>query len=346
MLADSRRAAPLWQPTAYWQPYCARIARELARTGLKDVRVNQRLIKGFALGGAPQPTLPRAAWKRVVWRLAAGAPVVRLIVAEHRRLVAAEHARAVRGAVLHAAEVLDDLAADFPGLRPPAGLDAGGAEDAFDWRGHTVTAHWVEYLCRAADFYGAVAPERIHAILEIGPGLGLSTLAHLALNPHLKLVVNCDIPPVLYVATQFLRASPGLRVIDYLDWRAGARASAESGARPVLVQIAPWQLADLAEPVDAAFNAFSFQEMEQDICRAYAAIVARRTTGWLCLHGSVEGHKPGAGGQQVPVGMSFLRRLFAPDFPDEVATPGHWVRLYGRDSREAAVLARGPAPAA
>ena len=339
MLADSRRAAPLWQPTAYWQPYCARIARELARTGLKDVRVNQRLLKGFALGGAPQPTLPRAAWKRVVWRLAAGAPVVRLIVAEHRRLVAAEHARAVRGAVLHAAEVLDDLAADFPGLRPPAGLDAGGAEDAFDWRGHTVTAHWVEYLCRAADFYGAVAPERVHTILEIGPGLGLSTLAHLALNPHLRLVVNCDIPPVLYVATQFLRAIPGVNVVDYLDWRDRGVREAADGA-PTVVQIAPWQLPEVTFSVDAAFNAFSFQEMEREVCEAYAGIVRARTKGAVFLHAMAEGHRPGAGGQRAPVGLGFLRGLFAGDFPVEVPMPGHWARHYRGEPEEVLLLAR------
>ncbi|HEX9646401.1 MAG TPA: hypothetical protein VGB88_02805, partial [Alphaproteobacteria bacterium] len=91
MLADSQSAGPLWRPGAYWRPYCARITRELARTGLSDVRTNQRLLKGYALGGVPAPTLPRAAWKRAVWTLAERAPVVALIVGEYRRLVAAEH---------------------------------------------------------------------------------------------------------------------------------------------------------------------------------------------------------------------------------------------------------------
>jgi putative sugar O-methyltransferase len=338
MLADSRQAAPLWRPTAYWEPYCARIARELARTGLKDVRVNQRLLKGFALGGVPQPTLPRAAWKRGIWRLVAGAPVARLIVTEHRRLIAAEHARAVRGAVLHAAGVIDALAADFPGLAPPAGLDAGGAEDAFDWRGHRVTAHWVEYLCRAADFYGAVKPEAVRAILEIGPGLGLSTLAHLGLNPQLELVVNCDIPPVLYIATQFLRAVPDIHVIDYLDWRGGVRGPRDGA--PTVIQIAPWQLPELTQSVDAAFNDFSFQEMEREVCEAYAGIVRARTTGAVFLHAMAEGHRPGAGGQRAPVGMGFLRGLLEGDFPVEVPIPGLWARHYRGEPGEALLLAR------
>lgn len=342
MLADSRQVDPLWRPTAYWEPYCARMERELVRAGLRNFRTNHRLLKGFAFGGVPVPTLPRAAWKSAVWRMAEAAPVVSPIVAEYRRLVAAEHRQLTKSLILHARHVLDELARSFPEITPPKGIEAGGAEDAFVWRDRVCTAHWVAYLCRVADFYAVVPAERVRAILEIGPGLGLSTLAHLALNPHLALVVNCDIPPVLYVSTQYLRAIEGVRVVDYLDWRDhGIREDSAKGrpGAPVVFQLAPWQLPEVTTTVEAAFNSFSFHEMERHVCANYAAEIKARTTSHVMLRSSLTGREPVAEGQGAPVDLAFLKQLFRDGFPRELTLPGLWALHYGEDPRTAVLLA-------
>jgi putative sugar O-methyltransferase len=340
MLTDAAESGPLWRPAAYWQGYCQRIERELKRAGLSNLRINQALLKGFALGGAPRPTLPRAAWKRAVWRGLERMPGTATVVAEYRRLLAASHGRAVNAEVDHARLALDRLAAALPQLTPPEGLANGGAEDSFFWRGHTVTADWVRQLARLADFYRAVPRNEIKAIVEIGPGLGLSTLAHVTLNPALRLVINCDIPPVLYVSTQFLKSVPSVEVVDYREAASGDALVPRGPDRPTLYQLAPWQLPAAEFEVDAFFNAFSFQEMERDICRSYAAVVSPRVSHYVLLHSSVAGHKPGAGGQRQPVTMAFLKQTFSARFPNTIGLGGLWAELYGEDPATMVLLSR------
>lgn len=339
MMTDGRKAGPLWRPAAYWQSYCKRIERELERSSLNNLRTNQALLKGYAVGGVPLPTLPGASWKRVIWRLLERVPGTGIIHAENRRLIRATHRRAVDVEIKHARLALDRLADSVAHLAPPSGLSNGGAEDAFDWRGHTVTADWVRQVARLADFYKAISPHYVTAIVEIGPGLGLSTLAHMALNPNLKLVINCDIPPVLYIATQFLKSFPQLDVVDYRDVSQQSELVARSTDRPTLYQLAPWQLPGANYTAEAFFNAFSFQEMEPEICASYAQAISEHVTRFALLHSSVTGHQPGAGGQRAPVTMDFLKDTFGTYFSEQVPLGSLWADLYGEDPNTMIMLA-------
>ncbi len=317
MVRDSEQQNELWTPTSYWRGYCNRITRELAARGLSGFRTNQAILKGFAGGGVSQATMPVAGWKRAIWKATERLPVVKRIVVEHRRLVHAEHIRCVQCQVRLAALMLDRVAVDFPNLSPPEGLASGGAEDVFLWRGHAVTSDWLVHVVRAAAFYRVFSPETIGSILEIGPGLGLSTLAHLALNPHLSIVVNVDIPPVLYVSTQFLKSVKGIRVVDYRNCQKLEQIRPVAFDEPVVWQIAPWQLPRVEGRYDAFFNAYSFQEMEKDVCANYIRVVKALVAKHVVLHSSVAGHKSGAGGQKEPIPIDFLCDLFRDQFPKQ-----------------------------
>ena len=131
------------------------------------------------------------------------------------------------------------------------------------------------YLTRIADFYTRIPPSEVTSILEIGPGLGLSTLAHMTLNPHLRIVANVDIVPVLYLSTQFLRTVDGVDLVDYREMRDTSRSRSTPRQRRRLYQMAPWQLPKLEGQIDYFFNAFSFQEMEEEVIRSYAAEIFR-----------------------------------------------------------------------
>ena len=341
MLIDGARADPVWKPAAYWLSYCRRIERELEHTGLAGLRTNQALLKGFASGGTPLPTPPRAAWKRSVWRILETMPGVATVIAEYRRLLVASHGRANDAEVRFARLALDRIAETCTQIAPPEGLANGGAENTFVWQGHTVTADWVTHLARLADFYRAVPADQIKAILEIGPGLGLSTLAHIALNPGLRMIVNCDIPPVLYISTQYLKSIPTIEVVDCRaamsdDGVLRPRAS----DRPTVYQLASWQMPYLNFEADAFFNAFSFQEMELDICRRYADAVAQRVNRYVLLHSSVAGHAPGAGDQKQPVSIEFLRQIFGGAFPKKNELGTLWTELYDNDPRQVLLLSR------
>ncbi len=339
MIRWSEQQSDLWRPTSYWRGYCQRITDELEREGLSNFRQNQGILKGFAAGGVARRDLPRARWKRLVWRGVEQLPVVRRIISEYARLLSAEnqHHQATRVRLAHM--LLDELAKDFPDLAPVNGLANGGAADAFEWRGHTVSADWLPYLARAAAFYRLVPAGEITSLIEIGPGLGFSSLAHLAINPHLKLIVNVDIPPVLYVSTQFLKSIPDIDVIDARQAGDGEIALRPGADSPSVYQLAPWQLPKIRGRLDAFFNAYSFQEMEKEICTNYARQLIPIIGKTVMLLSAPSGHRPGAGGQKAPISLDFLTGLFSNEFAHRLPVRDRALELFVEPA-EVALLSR------
>lgn len=330
MIQGASQSGPLWIATPYWQGYRDRILRELARNGLRGMRNNQTLLKGFAFGGMPRPELPALGWKRTVWEILAALPGVNRILAEHNRVFAAEYERHKATRRNLARVAMDEIVKVFPDLKPPVGIANEGADDAFAWRGHVLVPAFAMYLSRLADFYTNVPPKEVTAILEIGPGLGLSSLAHMTLNPHLRVIANVDIVPVLYLSTQFLRSVDGIDLVDYREMRdhvSIAIEPVESGVR--LYQMAPWQLPKLEGQIDYFFNSFSFQEMEEEIVRNYVQEIFRLVDKGALIHSMVQGHKPGAGGQRAPVTLEFLTQAFGEKWPNAKPIEGFWPRFYG-----------------
>ncbi len=341
LIADDAAASPLHRPTAYWRPYAARIVTELQRAGLAGFRQNQTILKGYASGGVAKPTLPQAAWKRTIWTGVSSLPGVSRIVGEQARVIRALSLRLRRMQVAHARLVLDRIADRYPDMKLPDGIANGGADDAFMWRGQEVTSDFVMYLSRVADLYGKLDPKRVTSILEIGPGLGLSSLAHVTLNPALKVAVNVDIVPVGYISSRFLASIPSLDVIEYTAVREAERIAIAAPASGIRVYaLPPWMLAKVEGSVDLALNAFSFQEMEEDVVRAYAADVRRLTRRAIMLHSRIEGHKAQAGGQQKPVTMAYLESLFEADFPARTTLPGLWSDAYDENPERAVLRSR------
>jgi putative sugar O-methyltransferase len=268
-----------------------------------------------------------------VWRALQALPGVRQIVAEQQRVLAAEYSHHRDTRRQHAHMVMDEIADAFPDIRPPAGIANGGADDAFTWRGHTLVPAFVMYLSRIADFYTRVPPKDVTSIIEIGPGLGLGSLAHMTLNPGLQVIVNVDIVPVLYLSTRFLKSIEGVEVIDYRALRGSDRIVPERASNAVRIyQLAPWQLPRVDGAFDFFFNAFSFQEMETEVCRNYAAQVMRLVERGVLLHSMAGGHKPGAGGQKAPVTLGFLEALFQEKFHTVTRLDGYWPHHYGGDA--------------
>jgi putative sugar O-methyltransferase len=226
------------------------------------------------------------------------------------------------------------VSARFPALSIPDGIANGDADDTFDWQGMPVTAHWVMYLTRAANFYNHVDPAQVTSILEIGPDLGLSSLAHLALNPHLRVIVNVDIVSVAYVSSCLLSSSAALQVTDYAAVRALETIDiALSGDKPRL-----WSLPKIRGQFDYAFNAFSFQEMEEAVCENYAREVMRLTRRGVHLHSRTGGHKVNACGQAKPITMEDLQAMLQAVFPHGTVIGDLWAAAAQRPASEAILL--------
>ncbi|MCY4238048.1 MAG: hypothetical protein OXC93_06810 [Rhodospirillaceae bacterium] len=134
------------------------------------------MLKGYAHGGVPEPTLPSNLAKRLAFRVIERAPGVSRVIAEYRRLLRAQHGTLLAQEKRLAAHMLDAVAERYPTLRLPD-TTAGDGADLMRWRDQDVAAAFVVYLVRAADFYAAVPAGHVRSLMEVGPGLGFSTLA-------------------------------------------------------------------------------------------------------------------------------------------------------------------------
>ena len=325
---DAAKVAGVWRPKARWLGYAQRINREIERAGLKDFRINYRLLKGFSQGGTPMPTLPQNFVKRAVWQTVERMPIMRTILAEERRLVKALHRKQVSEEIVLAQFVLSELEREGKNFIPPDGLAHGSAEDTFTDNERVMTALWVEHLARAFDTYRLISAKKVETIVEVGSGLVQTTLAHQTMNPHLKWVVNIDIPPVLYIAGQYLRSISGVEVVDYSETRDLKRIYPQeaSDGRLRVYMLATWQTPRLEAKVDLFLNSASFQEMDRETCLAYAKEIARLVQKWAVLHCGRGGEKSKI--DAGAVSADFVLDAFRQRFNTHDVHSGDWQKWY------------------
>ncbi len=341
LLKDAARQSDCWQPGARWATYDTRIASELLGNELGSFRRNHQLVKGFAPGGVPRP-IPRASTaRRVIWQGLVRIPGVSRILQQYDHLLGAQHGALVKATRMHARLALDRLLAEFPQLVPLEGTVNGGAEDLIEWDGIAVSAHWVEHLWRVADFYRRVDSKTVKSVLEIGPGLGFSTLAHIAFNPHLKTVVNVDIVPVLYLATQFLKSTGCARVVDYREIHSagGIKQSLGDNGQVTIFQLPPWEMPNIDIEFDLFLNAASMQEMTEPIIENYIRHVNRLVRGY-CFLLMGDPDIP-ADGDAVPA--RYIRELLKTHFPHRTKITDGWSEIYERSSYVPQLLCSGSA---
>jgi putative sugar O-methyltransferase len=122
-------------------------------------------------------------------------------------------------------------------------------------------------LCMAAlSRHVRTAPK---SFLELGGGFGVLGELVMSRDPEAR-YVNCDIPPLLTVASYYLTTLFGDdRVLTYDD-QVSSRGPIEV---PRSACLPNWRIGDLKGPFDVFVNAFSFQEMEPEVVQRYVDTV-------------------------------------------------------------------------
>lgn len=310
LLDDYEVAQPPWRITSYWRPYHARILRVLEEDGIDNLLSNARLLKGFAVGGTPRLTEPANPLKKRIRALTLKLPIVAGAVAEYEKLLEVSTRREARLRAKLARIALDRISRDFPNMTLDADLTQAGAADLFEWNGTQISAAFAPYLARAADFYRSLDSADFDAFLEIGPGIGWSSLAHAALNPNIRTIVNIDIPSTIYLSTQFLKSTGLFDVVDYKDFKTTKVVEPGAPGRIKLYQLPPWSIEHLTLPNACVHNAASFQEMSPDVVRAYADVIHRLDPKCVWLICNEMAVRDGNRDHQS-VSMPFLEDLFA-----------------------------------
>jgi putative sugar O-methyltransferase len=113
--------------------------------------------------------------------------------------------------------------------------------------------------------------------LKLGGGFGIN--AHLLIEnyPNIRKIIYLDIPPNLYVGTQYLKSFYGKCVKTYSETSKLGKIEFDSGDELEIICIAPHQIERLAVDVDIFQNSHSFVEMSSDIVKNYAKHIDRMT---------------------------------------------------------------------
>lgn len=312
LIKDLEVASEPWRITPYWATYHERLIREIKKSGLASLQNNYQLLKGFASGGPPTVIKPNNKLKRSVFEIVPQLPVISKVFGEYNRLIQALHKQNVVLGQKIATQALAQIEEQVGALMIFGELTAGGSQEGFEYQKNSYVPTFVNYLARAADFYRIVPMEEVTSLIEIGPGLGWSTIAHRTLNPHLRTIVNVDLPATLYISTQFLKAVGGIEVVNYAQYLAEEKQIFQaSGEHPVCYQLPIWCFEDINTPIDWLHNAFSFQEMEPNVVEAYARHAGSIVTRGAWLLSQPDGHKIGAGGQNKQVTYPVIESAFS-----------------------------------
>lgn len=228
MLDDLAASPAAFKPTNYWSVYERRFLPELVARGLRDFRRRHEsvlssfgatdfrprgayvdLSRSRVFGNRVTQHLP--GWKRLLSRLndvlnRDGMSAVRLDVYECGLRELQESAFR-----------LTQLYGEHAGARALDSIElssAGNPEDVFEIAGRAYTMRALYYYLRYAYCCQFVDFDEIDLMVELGSGMGRQIEIVRKLHPRIR-VIAFDIPPQLYVCSQFLSAVFPDAVIGY-----------------------------------------------------------------------------------------------------------------------------------
>lgn len=154
-----------------------------------------------------------------------------------------------------------------------------GCDWSVEIKGKTYPILYVE-LCQQIDQIAKrVNLNEVTSVFEIGGGFG--AMAHILLQnfPNIKTYIYLDIPPNLFIGTQYLKSLFPGRVHDYLALRdldvIRPQQRRAGGDGPDIFCICPWQIERLDYTADLFYNSHSFVEMNESIVSNYAAHIKK-----------------------------------------------------------------------
>lgn len=149
----------------------------------------------------------------------------------------------------------------------------GGCVTCLDLGGRKLSHHYLQLLDTIDRVQEDTKFQPESVFFEIGGGFGAN--AHLLVELFgVRKIIYLDIPPNLYVATQYLKSFFGDGVKDYKA-NQGKPIAFENNDKLEIFCITPPQIEDIDAKVDIFHNAHSFVEMPKFVVSNYAQHVNR-----------------------------------------------------------------------
>lgn len=290
LLDDAGRQSGVHRPGPYWERSARFAARAMRERGLSGFRsaAGGLVGQGYTDGVSLDPTLPwaKGSWPRRALKALVDRPAVRRLLykafddALRDRQAHVDRVEGQLLRVLHEDRLVSSGLLD----RLPDTL-YGGCDLTAEIGGRTVSRHYLFNLFQLENLAAEADFSKARTVFEIGGGFGSNAHLLLHLYPNVRKYLYLDIPPMLYVGTQYLRHFYPDAVSDYAKTRSSESLAFSDGDELEILAIAPWQLDRVRSPFDVFYNSYSMQEMTPAVVANYAAQVKRLAApqARLCL---------------------------------------------------------------
>lgn len=295
MLKDQQNKRDVYKPCPYWTQYSKRTADAIITDGVETFRSNSRIGKGYADNVLMDPfdLLSNDSLKHKVHRFIRNNPAIKKYFLEpYKKQLKRQYREAQLYRNLYYTNILGDWFDKFSKKHPLPDTLVGNPQDTVTINGQKIGSSYLYSFLRVYNYSKHIDFSKIESVFEVGGGFGSFSHTLLHLYPNIRKLVYLDIPPILYVGTQYLKHFYHNEVVDYTQTSKLENLSFESNDKREIIAICPWQIENLDTKFDLFWNSASFQEMTPDVVGNYTRHTNRllKVNGKLCLMMYKAGH--------------------------------------------------------
>jgi len=277
MVSESESAQDLYRPGKYWLSMTKNAAREIRKYGLSDFRGASNSIGTSYADNAYVDTRNdlNNGFRRLLRLFLAKIYPFSMIFDSQVSLTRGYYSSMVdfKNQIANQSPVIAGLTRKF---KVPKDTLRGGCLDYSDITGlGKVSNHYLELLHTHEVLQRHIDFQSANSFFEIGGGFGVNIHILIENYKNIRKFVYLDIPPNLYVGTQYLRSFYGDSIKSYLKTKNLDKIEFNKTNELEILCIAPHQIEKLDASVDIFQNAHSFVEMPQPIVANYAKHIDR-----------------------------------------------------------------------
>jgi len=288
MMTDAKQCEEVYLPGPYWQGYCSRVYKAIKKYGLNDFRNNAAISKGYADSVTFDPhELWIGNWKNNLIRSFVKLPLIKsriipsyLNLIQHQfnqmKFYREKYFNFTFGNWIR--ETLSNF--NIPETCYP------GTKETINIDGKEISLIYIDHLMRIYNFSQHIDFSKAKTVFEIGGGFGTNAHLLMSMYPNIKKYIYCDIQPILYVSTQYLKHFFKEDVYDYAKLRDKNTISFKDNSEREIFCIPPWLLNNVQADVDVFWNSASFQEMPVNTINKYIEFIlkfSKNTSLATCL---------------------------------------------------------------
>jgi len=290
MLRDQRNQKGLYLPGPYWQQNSARVVDAIRRKGTQNFRAESSISKGYADSVVLDPfeLLYVGGLKSRVYKTIVDSQIFRRYFATKYLANTGKHFRKSQEyRDLYFSEILGDWFSQFSTRYSLPETLIGNPQNTIAIRGKKMGGNYLDAFLRVHNYSETIDFDEVVSVFEVGGGYGAFCHSLLTLFPNIKKYLYLDIPPILYIGTQYLKHFFGDEVRDYRETRELDCIRFSPDDSREIIAITPWQIENVNIEIDLFWNSASFQEMAEDMVVNYSQHVdqmLRDDDAKLCLY--------------------------------------------------------------